>query len=136
LIQATSNHEDLTDVAEDTSEEHSIDQLGLLRLDNEPQDHQQSHGMYNVDIVAIHGLNGHRERTWTHGSGTFWLRDLLPEELPGARVFTYGYPSQVFFNRSKAGIREYARQLLQWLANERLENKVVRRPGTLNPAWC
>ena len=42
-------------------------------------------------IVAIHGLNGHREGTWTADNGTLWLRDLLPLDLPTARILTYGY---------------------------------------------
>ncbi|CAI4212535.1 unnamed protein product [Parascedosporium putredinis] len=37
-----------------------------------------------VDIVAVHGLNGHPERTWTAKSGTHWLRTLLPEDIPNA----------------------------------------------------
>ncbi|KAG8779363.1 hypothetical protein FRC16_003451, partial [Serendipita sp. 398] len=44
-----------------------------------------------VDIVAIHGLDGHREQSWTAEDGTLWLRDLLPTDLPHARVLTYGY---------------------------------------------
>lgn len=44
-----------------------------------------------VDIVAIHGLQGHRERTWTTDQGSLWLRDFLPTDLSNARVLTYGY---------------------------------------------
>ncbi|PVF97307.1 hypothetical protein CPB86DRAFT_707172 [Serendipita vermifera] len=44
-----------------------------------------------VDIVAIHGLDGHRERSWTATSGTMWLKDLLPLDIPNARILTYGY---------------------------------------------
>ncbi|KAK0709354.1 hypothetical protein B0T26DRAFT_623891, partial [Lasiosphaeria miniovina] len=51
---------------------------------------------YPVDIIDIHGLNGHPFNTWTHENGTLWLRDLLPGHLPGCRVYTYGYPSDVF----------------------------------------
>ena len=43
-------------------------------------------GQYEVDIIAIHGLNGHRLKTWTHDNGTLWLRDLLPKTLPGCRA--------------------------------------------------
>jgi hypothetical protein len=42
-------------------------------------------------IVAIHGLDGHRERSWTAENGVFWLRDLLADEIPMARILTYGY---------------------------------------------
>lgn len=83
---------------------------------------------YNVDIVAIHGLDGDVERTWTHGNGTFWLEQLLPLAIPGARIYSYGYPSQLFFNRSVAGIRDYAIQFLNSLTSERLSNVVVMMP--------
>jgi hypothetical protein len=44
-------------------------------------------------IVAVHGLNGHREATWTYEDGqkTMWLRDLLPLHFPNVRISTYGY---------------------------------------------
>ncbi|CAG7853493.1 SubName: Full=Uncharacterized protein {ECO:0000313/EMBL:CCA76038.1}; Flags: Fragment [Serendipita indica DSM 11827] len=44
-----------------------------------------------VDIIAIHGLNGHREKTWMTDDGVLWLRQFLPSSLPRARILTYGY---------------------------------------------
>ncbi|KAG9055139.1 hypothetical protein FS842_003036 [Serendipita sp. 407] len=44
-----------------------------------------------VDIVAIHGLDGHREDSWKADDGTMWLKDLLPDDIPNARILTYGY---------------------------------------------
>jgi len=41
-------------------------------------------------IIAIHGLDGDREKSWTSGN-VLWLRDLLPSEIPNARILTYGY---------------------------------------------
>jgi hypothetical protein len=35
--------------------------------------------------VALHGLNGHREKTWTAINGIHWLR-LLSEGLPQACI--------------------------------------------------
>ncbi|PVF97304.1 hypothetical protein CPB86DRAFT_707261 [Serendipita vermifera] len=46
-----------------------------------------------VDIVAIHGLDGHRERSWTAANGIMWLKDLLPLDIPNVRILTYGYDS-------------------------------------------
>lgn len=54
-----------------------------------------------VDIVAIHGLDGHRMKTWTAENGTLWLQDLLPGELPNVRVLTYGYDANT---RSRKGV--------------------------------
>jgi hypothetical protein len=86
----------------------------------EPLDGRPS---YNIDVVAVHGLGGDPYDTWTStpersgGKPTFWLADLLPQELPGARVFTFGYASRPVFTRSVAGIRDYSKQLLQSLVD-------------------
>ena len=32
-----------------------------------------------------------REKTWTAENGVHWLRDLLPEDLPHARILCWGY---------------------------------------------
>ncbi|TGO18774.1 hypothetical protein BPAE_0365g00060 [Botrytis paeoniae] len=50
-----------------------------------------------IDIIAIHGQNGHPINSWTdRDSGVLWLRDLLPgilETHPSVkiRVLSYGY---------------------------------------------
>ncbi|KAF8526888.1 hypothetical protein BU17DRAFT_26503, partial [Hysterangium stoloniferum] len=44
-----------------------------------------------LSIVAIHGLDGHRELSWAAENGRLWLRDFLPSKLPHARIVTYGY---------------------------------------------
>lgn len=67
---------------------------------------------YPVDIIAVHGLNGGSYSTWTHKPDkTLWLRDLLPSFLPGCRVYTYGYPSQIF-SESFGRVHDFARRLL------------------------
>ncbi|SLM38624.1 Tetratricopeptide-like helical domain [Lasallia pustulata] len=43
-----------------------------------------------LDIVAVHGLNGHHEKTWTTNNVN-WLRDLLPSDIPNARILSWGY---------------------------------------------
>jgi hypothetical protein len=67
-----------------------------------------------LDIVAIHGINGDAYKTWSHGD-TLWLRDFLPEQVPGARVFSFRYDAQVAFSSSRADIRDFARSLLNSL---------------------
>ncbi|KAF4996660.1 hypothetical protein FDECE_12338 [Fusarium decemcellulare] len=47
-----------------------------------------------IDIVAIHGLNGHRAKTWTAKNGVHWLRDLLPDDTPRARILCWGYDAK------------------------------------------
>ena len=70
-------------------------------------------------IVAVHGLDGHRERTWTAENGRLWLRDFLPLELPYARIFTFGYDSILTFSKSSATIADFAIGLLDELDNVR-----------------
>ncbi|KAE8454609.1 hypothetical protein EG329_000232 [Mollisiaceae sp. DMI_Dod_QoI] len=71
---------------------------------------------YCVDIVAIHGLQGHAYDTWTHHrTDKLWLRDFLPKELPGARIFTFGYPAEVALTLAKGKLKDFARSLLQGL---------------------
>ncbi|KAF2114010.1 hypothetical protein BDV96DRAFT_106631 [Lophiotrema nucula] len=65
-----------------------------------------------VDIVAIHGLNGNAHSTWRHSNGTLWLKDLLPGDLPNSRIYTYGYPAEVLFSKSRGDIVDYSRGLL------------------------
>ena len=102
--------------------------LGLIVLSDELRGDQGSvKGAFVVDIVAIHGLNGDAYNTWTHRkSRNLWLRDQLPRDLPGARVYTYGYPSHLLFSKSKAQIRDYASKLLSCLSTARVGQE--RRP--------
>lgn len=66
--------------------------------------------------MAIHGLNGNAYTTWEHENGTLWLRDLLQRDLPGSRIYTYGYPSELFWSHSVAKLRDYSGNLLSSLA--------------------
>ncbi|KAE8440915.1 hypothetical protein EG329_006312 [Mollisiaceae sp. DMI_Dod_QoI] len=74
-----------------------------------------------VDIVLVHGLNGHPYKTWTVvNSGVFWPRDLLPRGLPNCRVFTYGYQASLTeFLVSPNIIISSSRGLLETLAQQR-----------------
>lgn len=46
-------------------------------------------------IIAVHGLNGHWKKTWTAENGVFWL-ELLQEQLPEARILSYGYDGSTY----------------------------------------
>ncbi|KAF2454898.1 hypothetical protein BDY21DRAFT_325395 [Lineolata rhizophorae] len=91
--------------------------LGLLLLYAPPPNISGTEP-YAIDIVAIHGLGGDLRNTWRHKNGTLWLQDLLPSAMPGARIYTYGYPSKIFLNRSVAGVRDFAIHLLNALRSE------------------
>ena len=80
--------------------------------------------VYDVDIVAVHGLGGDFYKTWAmkpeypDQQGVFWLAHLLPVDLPGARIFTFGYSSEPILSRTVASVRDYAKQLLQSLLDQ------------------
>ena len=47
-----------------------------------------------IDIVAVHGFNGHSLKSWTsQANGLNWLKTLLPIDVGCARIMTYGYDS-------------------------------------------
>ena len=50
-----------------------------------------------------------------------WLQDLLPKDLPNARVLTFGYNSNMFQDASVSSIRDFAKALLNDLESYRNE---------------
>ena len=89
-----------------------------------------------VSIVFVHGLTGNRERTWTHPSTScFWPSELLPSDLPDARIFTYGYDADVahFFSAaSQSRIGDHAQTLLSSLGHVRERTETVSREPMLD----
>jgi predicted esterase len=85
-------------------------------------------------IVAIHGLGGHRERTFTN-DGAIWLKDFLPEHNLIApmnpRVSTFGYNSAIAFGKSVSEVRDFAHQLLNELRRIREESQSTGIPIVL-----
>lgn len=94
---------------------------GLFVL--EPQDDNDPEA---IDIVALHGLNGHWEKTWqsdkptSKGGGAMWLRDFLPQQIPHARVMSFGYDSVLLFSKSTSDVGTFAEQLLESLLSRRM----------------
>ena len=116
----------VTDVA--PQEELASEKHGLILLN---KDSRQQLPKYTVDVVAVHGLGGDVYKTWTHDNGKLWLRDFLPGDLPGARVFTYGYNSTFIFSRDTGTLREYARALLEDIRCERTPLEVYKNQYTM-----
>jgi hypothetical protein len=63
----------------------------------------------------VHGLNGHCEKTWN------WLRDLLPHDLPNARILSWGYDANTHSSSrvSCQYLFDHARTLVSDLCLER-----------------
>lgn len=79
-------------------------------------------------VVALHGLDGHAYDQWEYRNGKderfMWLRDGLPEKVPGARIMTYGYdadPNSAFQNNR---VRTHAETFALELTSFRKDSEV------------
>ncbi|KAF8544887.1 hypothetical protein BDD12DRAFT_800863 [Trichophaea hybrida] len=77
-------------------------------------------------IVAIHGVNGHRTKSWSPENGETsqktWLEDILAVRIPSARIMTFGYDSSATTAGdllSSSGLRKVAIELLNALCGKR-----------------
>lgn len=83
-----------------------------------------------TSIVFVHGLFGNRVNTWTK-NGVLWPKQLLGEDLPKARIFTFGYDADVTkFNLdqevTKGTMESHAADLCERLAGIRVKTESVR----------
>ncbi|OCL01786.1 hypothetical protein AOQ84DRAFT_206150 [Glonium stellatum] len=83
-----------------------------------------------IDIVAVHGLDGHREKSWTADNGVLWLQVLLPEHIPDARVLTYGYDARTRSSEhlTHQTLYGHSESLISALSLHRRKTKTERRP--------
>ncbi|KAI1100332.1 hypothetical protein F4804DRAFT_348598 [Jackrogersella minutella] len=82
----------------------------------------------DLDICAVHGLNGNAFDTWySEESRTMWLRDLLPkiETFRTSRIMIFGY-SAVLLGKGNVTDRDYADSLLMQL--KRIRGGLRSRP--------
>jgi hypothetical protein len=78
----------------------------------------------------VHGLNGHREKSWTdEKTGTLWLRDLLPHQLPNVCVLTFGYHADTLkvSGVSQLSLNDHAKSLIAELLRIRSDPKVTEQ---------
>jgi hypothetical protein len=96
----------------------------LIHLTNIAPNNEEDRLGYDLDIITVYGITGSAYNTWTHNNGTFWLKDLIPKDFPGVRVFSYTYPADVFYTFATGTIRSFARSLLEGLKGERRSKEV------------
>lgn len=113
VSSSDSSHATVTSTTEPT-EPLKRQRYGLFELDtNNVHNETSGSERFSVDIIAVHGLGGDAYKTWTHDeTGKLWLRDFLPNLLPGCRVYTFGYPSKLTDVDMCAGVEDFARKLL------------------------
>lgn len=125
-ITQDANHSD----AESTFDQppKRFDKYGLHFL-NEQQfkaDQESGNQLFSLDIVAVHGLNGDAYDTWTSKeTGNMWLYHFLPQEIPGARLFSFGYPSEIGLTFATGKVEDFARSLLNGLKTRRYSAEVI-----------
>ena len=81
----------------------------------------RANGLPPYSIVAVNGLNGHRESTFTAAKGIFWLSCLLPEQSPNIRVLSYGYDARTYGSSllNREHLNNHAERLIEELRKER-----------------
>lgn len=109
-----------------SSSNQPSEQYGLFEFEKDPLLKSDPDEVpYNVDIVAIHGITGDAYETWKHQNGKLWLQDFVLPALPGARVFTFGYPASVFESMDTGDLASYALQLLNGVHSSRTGEQVI-----------
>jgi len=88
-----------------------------------------------LDIVFIHGLHGDSKATWTKsavfGTSIFWPESLLPQDIPDARILSYGYDANIahFWARPADNrLDTYSNDLFAQLNNKRENTPSAARP--------
>ncbi|CZR66344.1 uncharacterized protein PAC_16245 [Phialocephala subalpina] len=79
-------------------------------------------------IIAVHGLGGNWKQTWTDENKALWLRDILPLQLPEARIMSYGYNSRTAFSKGITNINDEAEIFLSALNGKRQTKDQKTRP--------
>ncbi|KXH54055.1 ankyrin repeat protein [Colletotrichum salicis] len=82
-----------------------------------------------IDIVAVHGLNGHYLNTWRdEDSGHNWLEKFIPFIVTVSRVMSFWYNSTLQFSKSTSDILVFSDQLLESLEAKRSSIEEQGRP--------
>ncbi|KAL8952472.1 MAG: hypothetical protein Q9222_001613 [Ikaeria aurantiellina] len=81
-----------------------------------------------VDICFVHGIGGGNVSTWA-SKDNCWPRDLLPNDIPDARIISWGYKAKVaeFWSVvSQDSAEKHANNLTASLVSDRAKHKTQR----------
>ena len=88
-----------------------------------------------VDVVLVHGLSGHPQKTWTSKkTGVFWPSQLLPQQTEQSRlrVLTYGYDADPASTSGQGAsndmIHDHSERLVAELDAKRRDEGAAERP--------
>ena len=84
----------------------------------------------DIDVVFVHGLTGKPIDTFTKNK-ICWPMTLLPQDLPRARVFTFGYDADCYRPLANVGVNMvegHAQNLMHELAGRRKATNTSSRP--------
>lgn len=102
----------------------SGNRTGGLRVLHNPAEH-------DVDIVFLHGLNGRPEMTFFDtNTEIYWPVHLLPQDIPNARILSFGYDADVAKFLGPIGqntLEDHASDLINDLSRIRGYGVPVRR---------
>ncbi|KAF9879053.1 ankyrin repeat protein [Colletotrichum karsti] len=85
--------------------------------------------LQGIDIVAIHGLNGHYLNTWTdEETGINWVEEHIHRIVPVSRVMSFWYNSTLQFSKSTSDVGVFSDQLLENLHAKRKSIEEQERP--------
>ncbi|KAK2613542.1 hypothetical protein N8I77_000449 [Diaporthe amygdali] len=106
-------------------EEH----VGLFPI--EPAAPLSTPGPAILEVIAVHGLGGGWQKTWTAENGSMWLKDFIPWQLDDAglkaRTWSYGYNSRTAFSAAVTDITDEAGMLLDRIQGERITHEDKKR---------
>ena len=84
--------------------------------------------MARCSVVAVTGLAGHAFGSWrSRETHKMWLKDLLPRDVKGIRIMSYGYNTNLVGDTIDDVFLDYRRHFIHMLVNSRSSAK-VRKP--------
>ncbi|KAF2802525.1 uncharacterized protein BDZ99DRAFT_206273 [Mytilinidion resinicola] len=81
----------------------------------------------SCDVIFVHGLNGNAFSTWQSGD-VLWPRDLLPRDIPNARIYSFGYEVPIWSLSKPTPADTIAENLLAEVAKIRSDDTHFDRP--------